>query len=690
MNNKIFYLLASILFIAVILTYSNHFHNTFHFDDAHSIVNNIYIKNIRNIPLFFKDGTTISSLPTNQSYRPVVATTLAIDYWLGKGLHPFYFHLSAFILFMLQGLLMYFLYLRVFNLSCSNSWNNLVALFATAWYMLHPANAETINYILARSDSLSTFFVILAFVLFMYSPFCRRWHLYLVPVALGSLTKPTAVMFGPLLLVYILLFEGKTALKDLLKRSNLGQLISAVKTALPALIFCVFLFLFTRIMEPETWTPGGTSRFYYLITQPYVLLHYFTTFFLPISLSADTDWTTLESLMDIRFFIGLSFVLILFFTAVTTSKSEKLRAVSFGILWFFISLIPTSTVIPLAEVMNDHRLFYPYVGLMMSVCWALALILMQAKKSFKTKQIFNRLAIIVILAVLALYASGTFQRNKVWRTEETLWRDVTEKSPKNGRGLMNYGLALMSKADYTGAEKYFTKAMEFTPRYPYLLINMGILKEATGKPAEAEQYFKSAISYGSGYPECHYYYARFLKNQKRIEEAVQKLIKTLELASAHLDARYMLMDIYFEESEFEKLVEFADQTLLIIPGDPKTISYLNAIKKGKSRLEKTIEIAGQNKTPENFLELSLRYYEAEQYMKSIEAAKEALKLRPDYDLAYNNICAAYNELKQWDRAIEAGEKAVKLNSNNQLARNNLAWAKSQKMISEKIRVPVNK
>lgn len=459
MNNKFFYLLASILFIAVIITYTNHFHNSFHFDDAHSIVNNIYIKNLRNIFLFFKDGTTISSLPTNQSYRPLVTTTLAMDYWFGKGLHPFYFHLSTFILFMIQGLFMYFLYLRVFNLSYRNSWNNFVALFTTAWYMLHPANAETINYILARSDSLSTLFVVLAFVLFMYSPFCRRWHLYLIPVALGSLTKPTAVMFGPLLLVYILLFEEKTALEDLPKKNNFGQFISAVKTASPALIFCVFLFLFTRIMEPETWTPGGTSRFYYLITQPYVLLHYFTTFFLPISLSADTDCTTLKSLMDIRFFIGFSFVLILFFTAVAASKSEKLRAISFGILWFFISLIPTSTVIPLAEVMNDHRLFYPYVGLMMSVCWALALILMRARKSFKEEQIFNRLTIIVILAVLALYALGTLQRNKVWRTEETLWQDVTEKSPENGRGLMNYGLALMSQGRLYRRRKIFCESI---------------------------------------------------------------------------------------------------------------------------------------------------------------------------------------------------------------------------------------
>src|SRR6266550_6507658 len=44
---------------------------------------------------------------------------------------------------------------------------------------------------------------------------------------------------------------------------------------------------------------------------------------------------------------------------------------------------------------------------------------------------------------------ATFQRNKVWNTEETLWRDVTIKSPRNPRGLMNYGNTLMTKAILT-------------------------------------------------------------------------------------------------------------------------------------------------------------------------------------------------------------------------------------------------
>src|ERR1700726_2576636 len=84
---------------ALVAAYANHFHNSFHFDDAHTIENNAAIRDLRNIPHFFCDATTFSSLPSNQSYRPLVSTLLAIDYWLGHGLHPFWFHLSIFLLF---------------------------------------------------------------------------------------------------------------------------------------------------------------------------------------------------------------------------------------------------------------------------------------------------------------------------------------------------------------------------------------------------------------------------------------------------------------------------------------------------------------------------------------------------------------------------------------------------------------
>ena len=61
-------------------------------------------------------------------------------------------------------------------------------------------------------------------------------------------------------------------------------------------------------------------------------------------------------------------------------------------------------------------------------------------------------------------------------------------------------------------------------------------------------------------------------------------------------------------------------------------------------------------------------------------AREALKLRPDYAEAYNNIAAGYEGLHDWDRAIEAAQKAVSLKPDFQLAKNNLAWAQQQRSV----------
>ena len=565
-----FFRLGILLVIATTVAYSNHFFNSFHFDDFHTIVNNVYIKDIRNIPLFFQDGATFSSLPTNQSYRPVVTTTLAIDYWLGRGLRTtFFFHLSTFILFLVQGACMYILYLGIFRSSFRHEWNRHAALSAVAWYLLHPAGAETINYIIARSDSLSTLFVILSFVLFIHSPACRRFHLYLVPLAAGCLAKPIAAIFAPLLLAYVLLFEENPSWTDPFRKT------------LPSFAFCLILLAFIGRMEPPTWVPGGASGYHYVITQPYVILRYFTTFFLPLGLSADTDWKPLASIADVRFVAGSLFVAALLVIAFVSARKDRLRPISFGILWFLIALLPTS-LIPLAEVTNDHRVFLPYIGLVMAVSWSIALALARWKESAPPHWAFSRWVATGITILLAAYAYGTAQRNEVWRSEETLWRDVARKSPENGRGLMNYGLALMGKGDYRGAEKYFTDALRQYPSYPYLHVNMGVLKAATGEPGKAERYFRNAIALGPGYPECYFHYAKFLKGGKRYDEATGNLEKALKLAPAHLDARNLLMDIYFEQSRFGNLEELVGQTLLIAPKDPKALFYRGVIGRRKT------------------------------------------------------------------------------------------------------------
>jgi tetratricopeptide (TPR) repeat protein len=98
----------------------------------------------------------------------------------------------------------------------------------------------------------------------------------------------------------------------------------------------------------------------------------------------------------------------------------------------------------------------------------------------------------------------------------------------------------------------------------------------------------------------------------------------------------------------------------------------------------TLEKAGSavahpaNMTAEDWLNASLHDNQAGQYEKSIADARAALRLRPDYAEAYNNIAAAYTSLGQWDLAITAAETAVRLKPDFQLAKNNLSWALAQK------------
>ena len=649
-KNGLFSILCFLGLFALVLTYSNHYNNAFQFDDAHIIVNNVFIRDISNISLFFQDAGTHGSNPANQTYRPLTSATLAIDYWLGKGLHStFYFHLSTFIWYVVQCILMFFLYLKMINAARRHEWNRYFALFAVSWYGLHAANAETINYIYQRADSLSTLMVVTGVVLYAYFPKWRSRFFYLIPVVLGMFIKEPTAMFAPILFCYVMLLEKNYSLQDSFKPKNI---FSGIKESLPAFIICIALSLFVKSMMSVTYIPGGTSRFHYLITQPFVILHYFITFFLPFSLSADTDWKVITTISDIRVIAGLLFILAMLYGAYIASKKQEMRPIAFGILWFFLALVPTSSIIPLAEVMNDHRMFFPFVGLMLSVSWTFGLMIIKNEYLIRKNSIARALIIVLAVGILGGHAYGTHQRNKVWHTGESLWYDVTKKSPGNGRGLMNYGLSQMAKGNYPEAQEYFDKALALTPYYSTLHINLAVLKGAMNQPEEAERYFKNALQYGPDDPESYFFYARWLNSQNRGTEAVALLQRALQLAPAHVDAQKLLDEISGRRE--------------IITSPAKQAEEADMAKL----------------TPEYYLNLSLQHHNAGRFRDSITACQKALRIKPDYYLSYNNICAAYNEMKMWDKAIAACENGLRINPSFELLRNNLAKAKSEKALQQ--------
>ena len=342
-------------------------------------------------------------------------------------------------------------------------------------------------------------------------------------------------------------------------------------------------------------------------------------------------------------------------------------------LWFFLASAPTS-LLPLAEVENDHRMFLPFVGVVLAVCWGGALVLLKGD----TRRAPAHQVALAVCALLLLtpYAYGTHERNKVWRTEETLWKDVTIKSPRNGRGLMNYGLVPMARGDYRTALDYFQRAEAYTPNYYALHTNLAIAYGGLGDAAAAERHFQQSIALSPRTASSYLFYARWLNGNNRGADAIAQLQRAIELNPDELDSRHLLMQIHLDRGDAANLKSLATATLARFPADAKSTAYLAADP--SARLRAAEQAARAQPTPASLLNLSLYYQLAGRHQECIEAARAAIKLRPDYPEAYNNISAAYASMKRWDEAIEAAQRAVALKPDFQLAQNNLRWARQQK------------
>jgi len=572
---------------------------------------------------------------------------------------------------------MFLLFRKILDITLNHKWNKYFALFIVALYCYHTALAETVNYVISRSDGFSTLMILLSLVIYVYYPKKRKFRFYLIPYIFGFFVKETTLMLGPLLFVYLLLFEKETDLSHLFSKGNRQKVWASFKPVIHIFIIGILLYLLSVRLTPKTWSVGSISRWDYLITQPFVMVQYFKTFILPTELSADTDWVALQKVFDIRLIMGILFITGMLWFAFRLSRKATFRPITFGIFWFFIALIPSSSFIPLSEVLNDHRVFFPYIGLAIAFATAfIYLIILRDEKKFISAPWKIIVTGIFVVGILSGHAYGTHQRNKVWSSYESLWYDVTQKSPNNGRGMMNYALSQMRKGNYVEAKKYFEKALVLSPNYSLVYINLGVLHSALNDPTGAEQYFKKAIDIGMYIDEGYYYYGNFLFAQKRYDEAKQMLRNSIANNPAYTEPRFILLQLYSETEDWGNLEKLADETLKYLPNDAKCLAYIDAGKNKKTKLDIAIETATKDPTAENYINLSLYYYDAGKFNECIEACKKAIKIKPDYALAYNNMCSAYNQMKMYDKAIEACNKALAINPTYELAKNNLKVAQT--------------
>ncbi len=628
---------ALLLLLAVALAYSNHFQNDFHFDDFHTVNNNPYIRSLRNAKLFFSDPATFSVLPANRTYRPLVTLSLAFDYWLGSGLKPFYFHLDMFLWYLVQLALMLALFRHILRFASTEPWTDWAALFAVALYGLHPAMAETVNYVIQRGDLYSTLLVVAALAFYALAPRLRRFGIYLLPLALALIAKQPAVIFPAILFAYVFLFEERRAGK-------------ALRRCVPSIVAVgLMLWLQTRMM-PATFMPGIISEHDYLVTQPWVALHYFLMFFAPVGLTADTDQTAFGTIFCVEGIAGVAFLLALLGAIYAAAKRKELRPAAFGLAWFLLALIPTS-VYRLSELENDHRMFLPFVGLAMAVSWCAAL----AMRRIHAEQADDDSAVRRADSGGVRLGNARAQWSVAQRGNALARCDDQEPAQRPRVD------ELRADADVQRPDTRGSELLRARSQVHAQLLHSGnqpghrLRRPASGRGRRGALLPRHAACAGRRAAQL---LLRPVAGDARTAARSPAAIPGRDCPQPGLPGPALCADagllgcrnaVGGERDRGGYLQNGAT-------GDVTALRFLNgqavaeALPDPSAVAEALVKLAP---TADNYLNLSLAYDRAGRFRDCIQAAEQALKLRPGFALAYNNIAAAHMDLGEWDAAIAA-------------------------------------
>ena len=640
-------MLASLACAAIVVgAYWSSLDNSFHFDDAHVIETNLYIRSLRNVPRFFTDATTFSSIRSHASYRPLLSATLALDYARG-GLDPRPYHRTQILLLVTLAAMLAVFYTALLRQSGLDgaAWTGLAA---ATFFAVHTANTETLNLISARSEELAVIGVVGSFLVWLTLPRLRATQLHLVPMFVGALAKVHAVMYGALLFVAVWLWEPEGT--GVVARTR-----RALRQTWPALAGSAAVYLFIRKMDAPEWVAGGGARLPYAWTQPFVWLRYAWLFVVPRGLTADTDWAVFATWHDARALTGYAFLAVLAALFAVTWRRRATAPIAFGAAWFALTLAPTSSLVPFAEVANEHRVFFPYVGVTLAAACAVVLAIARWVAAPRARRLAGGA---IAGALIATHAVATHARNRVWRSEETLWRDVTEKSPGNARGLMNYGLQLMARNQLASARDYFERAWVLAPNYSTLEINLGVVYGALGQPAVAERHFHRALALSED-ADGHYYYARWLGEVGRAPEALPHLNRAIALSPAFLNPRHLLMRLAAAGDDEGELRRAAAGTLAVDPGDRDALAYAS----GASPLAQP---------PAQAMANGLAAIGARQFAEAAEYFRGMVLANPRAADAWNNRGWAQFQLGFVRVARVSFLRALQVDPSFDRARNNLA------------------
>ena len=650
-------------------------------------MNNPSVDRLSKIPRLFLSPRTFSDQPEYAEYRPLLSTSFAFDYAIGRRPNAAIFQMDTFVWFAALLCVVYLLF-RLIPGGTHQS-----GVVGAALLGLHPIAADTVNYVIRRADIMALLGISAGLVTWIVWPrrfpeklplnterTPDRWleeetqkradrlnkiyraileaptGLYLYPVVLAMLANPEAAVFAPILAAYIALFEPERGLRK----------------AIPAAVVCGAFWVMQCYVA---WRFSGHSLLPCLswwTTQPWIAIRRLWAFLAPIHFSADTDLQPFAHIWDPLALAGFAGVALVVGLAIATARRERWRAVSFGIWWFLLALLP-SAILPHRRIEADTDMFVPLAGLVFSAARTAWILWNKLSNLFEARIPLLAGGALICAAVLSVAGWQTFERNKIWESEETLWADVVAKNPRDGLALLHYANAMTSIGDTATANRYLVQAAPLLAGDAGLETDLAIAFDSLNLDKNAEEHFRKAIAAGPSYARAFSTYARWLVAHQRFDEALKTAITATRLEPADITARKALMDLYSRQFDWVSLKRVAEESARLVPDDPDAErsrilaqSTLDAIRNSESKVK-------ASPTVDEYLSLSVVYFQNHRFEDCVNAARQALKMNPDVAEAYANMATAYHAMGKDEDAIAALRQVLKLNPNLGFAKSDLEY-----------------
>ncbi len=542
------HLLACIIIAGTgLVVYSNTIHSAFQFDDTTNIVKNPLIRDLANIPLFFhENGVTFPS-------RGLVTTTFAVNYYF-SGLSVESYHWVNISLHLLNGILAYFLALILLTNHLSRPADGrapttyVLALFVGLLFVSGPAQTHSVAYIFQRNGLMVSLFYLSSLILFIRSATgsgIRPW-LYAASVLsflCATWSKEIAYSAPVIMFLYYQCFIAKDW-----RAAGGGLRLTLPFAVVAAASF--YLGVARDSLQSTDW-----SLWEYLLTQANVLIEYIKLLLLPLpgSLSVDYDFPLAQTLWEFPTLISsVSLVAILVTAFLYIGRGggrDHARLPAFSVLWFFIILAPTSSVVSLRDVMVVHRLYLPSLGFYLLLVVAVHSIFSRIVSTRWGGEERRRQAEFVTLTCIVLfYGLCAYQHNKVWMTQITLWEDTVKKSPNKIRPHYNLGYAYQRKGMPIKAwREYFIcrriyvsepNVVNFKERESYSMAcnNLGVIYSDAGVYDVAIPVLKEAVRIIPRNTAAHYNLGNAYFRSGRLEPAEAEYKYAIRLRPGHEDA----------------------------------------------------------------------------------------------------------------------------------------------------------